>query len=88
MVTYTLKDDLTVKKIKDELFVFDRTSGIIHTFNESGRVFWEELTAKTSFSAIVDKVVNEFDVSKETASEDLFDFIQELEVRALLSIVE
>jgi hypothetical protein len=86
MVQYSLHPNLTIKKILDDVFVFDRTSGIVHSFNATGGIMWEKLSSALPFPAIVNELVDEFEVSKETASKDLFDFIQLLETRKLLSI--
>lgn len=86
MIQYSLFPNLTIKKILDDVFVFDRTSGIVHSFNATGGLMWEKLSSTRPFTAIVNELVDEFDVSKESVAKDLIDFMQLLESRKLLSI--
>ncbi len=67
---------ITAKKDMD----FD---GIL-TLNETGAFLWNELSVDKSKQELLDALLNEFDVSKEKAEEDLEIFLAKLEGLSLI----
>lgn len=49
------------------------------TLNEVGSFIWEQLDSAASLDELVDAVVAEFEVDKETAAADVTAFVSELE---------
>lgn len=48
------------------------------TLNETGVFMWNVLKDGTSLDALIDKVVAEYDIDKETATADTTDFVEKL----------
>jgi len=49
------------------------------TLNETGAFFWELLEKGTTIEKMLEKVVEEYDVSSEKASKDINNFIEKLQ---------
>ena len=81
----TISDSLSVRKIGDEIFIFDRKLSKIHTFNKVGSLIWERLKEDTIPESIVDLIIERFDVDRETAEKDLMEFVDELEKKKLIT---
>lgn len=48
------------------------------TLNESGSFFWDCLTSETTIDEVVNKVISEYDIDKETAKRDVEKFVDML----------
>ena len=81
----TISDSLSVRKIGDEIFIFDRKLSRIHTFNKVGSLIWERLKEDTFPESIVNLIIERFEVDRETAEKDLREFIDELEKKKLIT---
>lgn len=75
-MTFRCNPDLSIRKIDDELFIYDRNQSLIHTFNETGIAIWEGLEQQLSPSQIAKKLTNDFDVEEETALKDVERFLE------------
>ena len=53
--------------------------GSIYNLNEVGAYIWEHLDGEKTLSEIKNKIAVEFEVSPETAEEDLMEFVNQLE---------
>lgn len=82
----TLKDSLSIRKIGDEIFIFDRKLSRIHTFNKVGTVIWEQLKENADVESILDSLTERFDVDRKTADNDLKEFIEELEKKDIITL--
>ena len=85
---YIVNRDLTVRNIAGETFIMDRNNGIVHSFNPCGIFIWRNITDEKPFEEIVQAVEQEYDVTRENAEEDVFQFILHLEKSGLVSIAE
>lgn len=56
--------------------------------NEAGKLLWEKLQNEQTFSDLVQAVVDEFDVSEETAKQDILEFLQQLRQYGFLEETE
>lgn len=52
--------------------------------NESGQFLWKQLEEKKTAEELVFAVIEEFDVSEETAAQDIGEFLQQLKEYKLL----
>lgn len=75
---YSLDKSVAVKDIQEELFLFNRNSGRVHSFNDTGRTIILNIQKKSPRKAIIDALCDEYDISRATASSDLEIFIREL----------
>jgi hypothetical protein len=88
MFSYKLTDDLSVRNIKNNHFVFDRKTGIVHTFNGTGTFLWKQISVNTPFTDIIKNLTDEFEIAEETAKIDAYSFIIELQNKHLLEILD
>jgi hypothetical protein len=85
-IDYSLEADLTIRKIKDELFIFDRKSGRVHTFNSTGSFIWQLIEQKKTYSEIISAIVHQFEISNEISQLDVLQFFSELENKQLIKL--
>ncbi|MBN1181555.1 MAG: PqqD family protein [Bacteroidales bacterium] len=86
MFSYVITGNLSTRKIKNDYFVFERKTGVIHSFNETGAFLWELIYKNTPFSSIIEILTEEFDITEESAKIDVYDFILELQTKQILEI--
>jgi hypothetical protein len=77
--------EVSIRKIDNELFVYNRDKALIHTFNRTGAFLWEVIEAGLEFDAIVGRMTETFNVGTEEASADLKGFIYKLKELGLVS---
>lgn len=80
--------NLSIRKIHEELFILDRSSSDIHTFNSLGTFIWERLQLEVAFDELVQAIIENYEIDEETALKDAQEFIQELERKKLVIISE
>ena len=56
----------------------------IITLNETGKFLWENLTSDNTADGLVNALLSEYDVDKETAERDVAAFIEKLKVNNIL----
>jgi hypothetical protein len=49
------------------------------TVNEQGAFLWQQLSGETTEEQLVDALLNEYDVDRQTAQEDVSEFLQVLQ---------
>lgn len=54
------------------------------TLNESGSFFWDCLVKETTVEKVLDAVINEYDVDRQTAERDIEKFIEMLRSNNLI----
>jgi hypothetical protein len=47
----------------------------VYTLNETGAFIWEQIDGKRTVSEIIASITTEYDIDKDSASKDVFDFI-------------
>jgi hypothetical protein len=85
---YELESELSIRKIKNELFIFDRKSGRVHTFNSIGAFIWQLIEQKTPYSEIISTITEQFEVSIEMLQLDIVEFFHQLENKQLIKIMD
>ena len=70
--------DLSIRKIDNEIFIYDRNKALVHMFNETGVFFWEAIQAGLSFEKILEKLTDIYEIDYETAKNDLQEFTEQL----------
>ena len=76
--------DVSIRKIDNELFVYNRDKALIHTFNRTGAFLWEAITTGREFDVIVDMITETFNVGTNEAVADLQAFVEKLKELGLL----
>ena len=50
----------------------------VYTLNETGAFIWEQIDGKKPVEEIISALTDEYDIDKESAEEDVFSFIENL----------
>jgi len=77
-VQYSIRDGISIRRIGEEIFIFDRTASLVHSFNQVGAFILGLVMDDTDMSAIIEKVCERFDVTEDVARTDVEEFISEL----------
>jgi hypothetical protein len=50
----------------------------VYTLNETGAFLWELIDGKKTLKDLIKSLISEYDIDKETATADVFSFIEEM----------
>ena len=81
-------DNIESQDFEDESLLLNLETGFYFRLNEVGGFIWKFLDSKHSKNDIVNLIVDEFDVSQESAESDLDKFIGELQNESLISVCD
>ena len=79
-----VREDVVSRVLDGEAVLLDLASGSYFGLNEVGTVVWEELRTHGEVAKAVDKVLEEFEVDRETAERDVSELVTELLDKKLL----
>ncbi len=85
-----VKDNSSVtRSIAEETIIVPIRSGVgdldsIYTLNEVGTSIWKMIDGTRSGEQIVEEISNEYDVEREQAAKDVFEFLGMLEAEGLI----
>jgi len=74
--------------IEGEAVVVDLESSMLYSLNSIGTLIWEMSDGRTSIEKIVNKICEEFEVEREVAKKDCFEFVQDFADKGLLVMEE
>ena len=57
----------------------------VNTLNETGAFIWEQINGKRTVEEIISILTEEYDIDKNTASEDVFSFIENMSIYLIIS---
>ena len=77
-------DGLTWREIDGEVIVLDLDQSVYLATNATGALLWDALAAGTTREALIELVVGRFEIARETAAQDVDDFLQLVSDRGLL----
>jgi hypothetical protein len=80
----SISDQVIYKPVGDELVLLDFQSGMYYGLDPVGVRMWELLAAGWSLGDVVDTMLGEFDVARETLERDVDALVGELERRGLV----
>lgn len=75
---WTISDQAIANRVGDQMVVLHLANGTYFGLDPIGALLWEGLTSGASPSAVCDKVLEQFEVDRETAEHDLRTFLGEL----------
>jgi hypothetical protein len=85
MTELRLRDDgLKWREIEGEMVAVDVRTSTYLSANASGTALWEPLSEGTTRDALVDRLVDAFDVERGRAAADVDAFLDDLRARDLL----
>ncbi len=84
-----VKKDFIARKVGDSDIVVATGKAVKHfngyiTLNETGRFLWDLLAKDVAEDALVEKLLEEYDVDRETAARDVKNFLGVLESNGIL----
>jgi hypothetical protein len=85
---YEKKVHMSIKTIDNEVFAFNRSTGVIHSFNGSGGFLIKQIADGQPFEALVNSMVQEYEIDVKTAGEDIKTFLLELNDKGLVTIYD
>jgi hypothetical protein len=50
----------------------------VYTLNETGAFIWEQINGERNLEVIINALIKEYDIDKETAANDVFSFVKNL----------
>ena len=77
-MTYIKAPEISARTIGDEVFILDRKSSVIHTFNATGAHLWHAVAAGKTFDDTCAELCAAFEVAPNQAREDVAAFIENL----------
>ena len=85
MNEYPMRNNATAYRIINGVaMVVGAQEGKLLTLNDVGTFIWEQADGKQTFSEIIDKLCQHFDVDYSRAMQDAVVFVKELESKGLL----
>lgn len=70
-MVFRTAENISVRKVGDEVFVLHKKNKRLHTFNATGAFIWDLLTNGTDSENVIDNVVQAYEVDRQTAREDV-----------------
>jgi hypothetical protein len=70
-----------------EAVIVSPETSMLHTLNAVGTFIWEAADGRTALDAIVDRLVDAFEVDHATAARDADTFVDELARKGLLTVL-
>ena len=58
----------------------------VNTLNETGAFIWEQINGKRTVEEIISILTEEYDIDKNTASEDVFSFIENMSKYLIIGV--
>lgn len=75
---FIINPEISVKKIADEIFMYNRQQSLIHSFNETGALILESIQEQKNIEQICQKVVSQYEIDPHEAQEDILQFLEAL----------
>ena len=83
---YNIDTTLSIREIDGEIFIFSRDSSTIHTLNGTGSIIFNEIKSGTDSYDIIQKIVTKYEISTESAENDMNEYISELEKKGIIKV--
>jgi Coenzyme PQQ synthesis protein D (PqqD) len=85
---YEKEPRVSVKKVEAEVFAFNRTKGVIHSFNEIGGLIVLLVADGVPLESLVAALVEQYEVDVDTARKDLIVFLRDLREKYLVQLYD
>ncbi len=84
-----LKDGFILREVAGQIVVLptgsDLDLNMMITLNDTGKFLWERLQQETDVDALVEALLGEYDVDRETAQKSVQAFVEKLQANGLLN---
>jgi hypothetical protein len=78
--------DILFNRIDDELLAIDAKAGYCYSLNESASRAWELISSPTRIETVCRRLIEEFDIDKDSCERDIIDLFERLNEAGLLRI--
>lgn len=75
---YKINPEISIKKIADEIFMYNRQQSLIHSFNETGALILEAIQNQLDTEQICQKISSEYQIDANEVRKDTVEFIETL----------
>ena len=75
---FTLREDLVVEEVDDEIVVLDLDGNQYFGLNEVAWLIWQAIDEQKSLAQIVEEIASEFEIDEDRARDDTMAFIEQL----------
>lgn len=82
---FKINPEISIKKIADEIFIYDRKNAFIHSFNDTGVLIIESIQKQMNLEQICQQIVTQFEIDPEEARKDTIQFIENLVQNSIIS---
>jgi len=79
-------DSFCVREIGEETIFLAESGDELHCLDEVGTFIWKAIDGQRSLADILDRVCDEYEVSREAAQRDLTRFIRELAEKGIVTL--
>jgi hypothetical protein len=79
-------NNVSIKVIDNEVFAFNRSTGVIHSFNGTGGFLVKLIAEGRQFEFLVKAMLQEYEIDEKTVDEDTKTFLMELKEKGFVSI--
>ncbi|OGH16123.1 MAG: hypothetical protein A3C30_02985 [Candidatus Levybacteria bacterium RIFCSPHIGHO2_02_FULL_40_18] len=80
-----LKKGIVSQKVGQKTTIFDGEKSVLYTFNETASFIFDQLKKEAKLEKIVDLMAKKFNVKKETAKNDVEEFVKTLKAKKIVS---
>ncbi len=84
----TVSDDLTTADLGGEAIVLDVKSGNYFGLNEVGAFILECIRQPVSVREVIDRMLEEYDATREQITQDVVQFLQQLQEQGLIRVTD
>lgn len=80
------KEDIDVTELNGEKVMMNLDKGKYFMLNETGSVIWDAINEPKSISEIIESIINEYDIDKETCQSKVLEYLEKLNHEELVFI--
>ena len=86
--TYTISSSIMLQVIDDEAMLMDMNTQKFYELNKGAVVLWKIMKEHSTFDAVINEMLECYEVSKEQVEKDLNVFIEYLISQGILKVTE
>jgi len=85
---YSVHEAIAVREIEGQILLLTPNDDVLYTLNKTGHFIWELLVKGMVVAQMVETLVSEYHISREKATNDLLNLLQQLEEKAIIQVEE
>ncbi|MBN2544287.1 MAG: PqqD family protein [Spirochaetes bacterium] len=82
-----VNDAISVREIDNEIIFIEESGKGIHTTTDTGLFIYKKIDGNRSLLDIIKSVCEEYDITEEIAKNDIFEFIDDLVNKEIITII-